>query len=119
MNIDLGEGKYATIKEVDELRSGDRDAVEGAIEMRIDPESKEAFMPGNYDGAQRRALALRIVTGWNLEVPLPSRRPDSLDKLTLPQQRALWKGIQPHLDAINASDDDPAAADPDPTVSVS
>ncbi len=116
MEIDLGDGKTAVVKEIDELMSGDGNAVRGAQTVRIDPESGEGYVPGSNNDLMHAALLRRIITGWNLQWPLPSKRPDSLEKLTLTQQKLLYQGIAGHLKAIReAEQDDPSAEDTDPT----
>lgn len=100
MRIDLGNGQFADVKEVSELRDGDKDAVSGSYRVAVDPETNEITVPGNRGTLMRRALLCRIITGWNLQFPLPSKRPDSLDKLTFEQSRALRKGTDEHFKLI-------------------
>jgi len=115
VRIELGGGQFADVKEVDELRSGDRHAANAAFTLRIDPETKQAILPGDMDDNMRRALLCRIITAWNLQWPLPSRRPDSLDKLTLEQEDALYKGIEEHFKVIKGQDEDPSEEGTVPT----
>lgn len=121
IEVDLGDGKYAVIKEIDELRSGDTKKVNESFSLRTDPESGEVIIPGDMDDSMWRALARNIVTDWNLEAAIPSKRPDSLDKLTLSQEDKLREALQPHLRAIKRVKEDKANGrdEPDPTDSPS
>jgi hypothetical protein len=117
VEIDLGDGKTVTVKEIDELTSGDGNAVRAAQTVYINPETEEPYVPGSQNDRMHSALLRRIITGWNLQWPLPSKRPESLDKLTLKQQKLLYAGVKGHFVAIHeAEQDDPAERDTDPTV---
>lgn len=116
MDIEIGDGKVVTVREIDELTSGDGNAVRAAQVVQYDQATGEAFIPGSQNDRMHTALLKRIITGWNLQWPLPYKRPDSLDKLTLMQQKLLYAGVKGHLAAIaEAEQDDPAEKDSDPT----
>ena len=107
-------GQYIEVKDVSELRSGDRRAVKAAVPVRMDPETREMSYPGDYNERQKNALAARIITGWNLQWPIPKGDPAILDELTTGQLDALYTGIAEHVDAMN-DQADPSAKDTDPT----
>ena len=116
MDIEIGDGKTVTVREIDELTSGDGNAVRAATVVKFDQETGEGYIPGSQNDRMHAALLKRIIVSWNLQWPVPSRRPDSLDKLTLKQQKLLYKGVEGHLKAIReAEQDDPAAEGTDPT----
>jgi hypothetical protein len=116
VDIDLGDGKTVTVKEIDELTSGDGNAVRAAQTVYINPETEEPYVPGSQNDRMHTALLRRIITSWNLQWPLPHKRPDSLDKLTLKQQKLLYDGVKGHFAAIReAEQDDPTEKDSDPT----
>ncbi len=112
MRIELGNGQYADVLEVDDLRDGHRTKVNAAIQLRVDPDTKQVIIPGDMDDAMRRALYGEIITGWNLNYPVPGKRPDSLDHLTFDQADALRKGTEKHFKAVRGTEDEENA---DPT----
>lgn len=109
--IELGNGQFADVREVDELRSGDRDAFNGAVKIAIDPDTSTALLPGNYRRLREKALAARVIEGWNLQHVIPSKRADSLDKLTFEQEDKLYAGLAEHIRAV-APDEDKDRPDP-------
>lgn len=115
IEIDLGDGHHAVVKEVDELLSGDQDAVMAAMAVRHDPETGETIVPGDWATKMRKALARRIIVSWTLQHPKPSVRPDSLDKLTLKQKKLLYDGIEPQFKAITEDEASPEDEGSDPT----
>lgn len=115
MRIDLGNSQWADVKDVDDLRAGDRRAVNKQITLRVDQETHEVGIPGDMDDNMRNALLARIITGWNLQWPVPNGRTEILDKLTMTQIDALYKGVQEHFDVIRGKDEDPAEKGSDPT----
>lgn len=116
MDIEIGDGKVVTVREIDELTSGDGNAVRAAQVVKFDADTEEPYIPGSQNDRMHAALLKRIITGWNLQWPLPSKRPDSLDKLTLTQQKLLYAGVKGHLAAIReAEQDDPTQEGTDPT----
>lgn len=108
-------GQYIEVKDVSELSSGDRRAVSAATPLTIDPETQQATLPGDYNDRMHNALAARIITGWNLQWPLPKGDPRVLDNLTMAQADALFDGIEPHVQAINESRANPRERGSDPT----
>jgi hypothetical protein len=115
VEIEIGDGKVVQVKEIDELTSGDGNAVRAATMVRIDTETGEGYVPGSQNDRMHAALLARIITGWNLQHALPSRRPDSLEKLTLNQQKLLYKGVEGHIKAIREAERDASGEDEDPT----
>lgn len=107
-------GFYIDVKEVHELRSGDRRAAQSAITFTIDPETGSRTLHGDWQTRAKRALAARIITGWNLNFAIPKGDPAVIDKLTMAQEDALYKGIAEHVDAMD-DEPDPTAEDTDPT----
>jgi hypothetical protein len=115
VDIDLEDGKTVTVKEIEELSSGDANAVRAAQVVKIDPKTEEAYIPGSQGDRMHAALLTRIITAWNLQWPLPHKRKDSLEKLTLKQQRLLYQGVKGHLAAIKEAEQDPSEEGTDPT----
>lgn len=114
MRIDLGDGNWAELRELDELRRADQKAVLRSTEMEIDPAEGKAYVNGAADQDQVDALMERIITNWSLPLPLPSKDRHSLGKLTMAQGDALDEAAAPYLDAINQKVD-PAKKGTDPT----
>lgn len=116
MRIELGDGFWADVREIDDLRDADRVAVNGSWSYGVDPDTETPTIPGDADDKMRQTLARRIITAWNLQPPVPSKRPASLGELTLGQARKLYLGIQRHLEVIKGLDDnDPSVPGSDPT----
>lgn len=113
MEIDIGDGKTVSVKEIDELTSGDANAVRAATTVWIDPDSGQGYVPGSQSDRMHTALLCRIITGWNLQWPsAKSKLPDSLEKLTLKQQKLLYKGVDGHIKAIREAEGDESGEDP-------
>lgn len=109
-------GQYIEVKDVGDLNKGDRQAANAAVKLELDPETGHMLMPGDYNERMNSALAARIITGWNLQWPLPKGDPRVLDNLTMAQADALFEGIKDHVEAINAARVDPREKGTDPTV---
>jgi hypothetical protein len=110
--------QWVDVKDVTELRAGDRRAVNAATEVRIGAD-KAATLPGDSDDNMRYALLGRIIVGWNLQWPIPSQSkngPVILDNLTFGQLDALYAGIQEHMQVVTGQNKTPADKDSDPTV---
>jgi hypothetical protein len=113
--IELPEGgQYIEVKDVSELNHGDERAVKGAVSVEINTKTGRSVMPGDYQEAMQDTLAARIITGWNLQWPLPKGDPAVLENLTRRQIKALYDGIEDHVNAINEVID-LADKDSDPT----
>lgn len=113
--MELGGSDWADLKEVGELRRGDRRAVNEMISF----ETSKAGGPlirASLDDDMRSAVLQRVVENWSLPLPLPGKAPASLDLLTIEQDDALSEAVQPHLDAIRGRSA-PVKENEDPTVS--
>jgi hypothetical protein len=99
MQVTLDADHWAEIKEVADLRRGDRRAVNAAIVFEGDPETNRPIIRASLDDDMANALLPLVVLNWSLPLPLPAKDVKSLDKLTLQQDDNLRKAIQPHIDA--------------------
>lgn len=99
INLTPDGGQWADVKDVSDLKAGDRRVVRAAVGFRINPETKEVEWPGDYSDRTKAALASRVIVNWNLQYPVPNGDVTVLDELTMPQYDALMKGIQPLIDA--------------------
>lgn len=118
MRVDLGNGQYADVKDIADLRAGDRRAVNSATEVRLEGDGKDrkAILPGDSDDNMRYALLARIITEWNLQWPVPALSgPAVLDNLTFDQLDALYKAVQPHMQLITGQTPTPSDKGTDPT----
>lgn len=106
IRIELGDGKWADVKDVSELRDGHRVAVKASYKLEVEPGTNKVTVPGNRDDLMRRALLGLIITAWNLQYPLPSRSPGSLDELTFAQAKALRKGTEEHFKLVTADENE-------------
>lgn len=113
MRVELPDGQWAEVAEVDELRSGDRKAVLRATNVEIH-DGGVAFVGGAQDDDARDACLARVVRNWSFELPLPGADPESLDKLPIKQALALGEAIKPHMDLI-FNRVDPSKRGTDPT----
>ena len=116
MRIDLPDGDWADVRELDELRDGDRKALNKAVSLTLtsDEGDNTGHLPGSYEDDMMDALLARVVTNWSLRMPLPSRLRKVLDDLTLGQAKALRDGVKPHYDLLMERVD-PNAHGTDPT----
>lgn len=103
MRVDLGNGDWADIKDVSELRRPDRRAVNDTIVVEADASGRR-ILKASMDDDMTAEVLKRVVTGWSLQLPPPSQDPSSLDKLTLEQDDALSEAVEPHIAAIRGRD---------------
>lgn len=124
MRVDLGNGQYADLKDLSELKAGDRRAVNAATEVRLegDGADRKAILPGDMDDNMRYALLARIITAWNLQWPIPSASvngPVVLDNLTFEQLDALYTAVKPYMALITGQAPTPSDKGSDPTPALS
>lgn len=112
--IDLPDGDTAEVKDLDDLRDGDRKALNKVISVSFDAETEAGQLAGSYEDDQFDALLARVVLNWSLPLPLPSRDKRVLDKLTLAQAKALRAGVTPHYNLL-MDKVDPTEHGTDPT----
>ena len=111
MRVDLGDGQWAELKEVDQLRRSDQKAALRAMNLTIDPETKTVIQSGANDLDMADALLERVITSWSFPNAINKQ---SLGQLSLEQGDKLQEAVKPHLDLI-AQKVDPAKKDTDPT----
>src|SRR5262245_45116031 len=100
MRLELSDGNWVEVREVDDLRDADRQAVNRAVQILVEPDGRW-LMPGGYQDDRRKVLYARIITNWSFpEVP-PSKDSRSIGKLTLGQARELREATQPWLEALD------------------
>ena len=104
IEIDTEAGQWAEVKDVAELNAGDRRAVKAASPLRVDPDTGELSIPGDFQERSKNILAARVLTNWSLPHPLPKGDPAILDRLTMKQLDAIYAGITRHIEAINEAD---------------
>jgi hypothetical protein len=113
MRVELPEGQWAEVSEVSDLRDGDRKAVNRSFTLSADADGLPKI-PGDTDDKMTDALLVRICHNWSLPFPPPDQDTTSLDKLTIPQGKALREGIAEHL-ALVKDEVNPSKPDTDPT----
>ena len=111
MRVELGDGQWAELKEVDQLRRSDQKAALRAMNLTIDPETKTVIQNGVNDLDMADALLERIITSWSFPNAINKQ---SLGQLSLEQGDKLQEAVKPHLDLI-AQKVDPGKKDTDPT----
>lgn len=94
------QGNTADIKDVSELRRGDRRAVNQAIVIEVDPNTNGPIIRGSNDDDMATAVLRHVVLNWTLPLVLPAKDASVLDKLTLEQDDNLRAAIESHIDAI-------------------
>jgi hypothetical protein len=114
MRVMLDADNWAEIKEVTDLRRGERRAVNAAIVFEGDAKSGNPIIHASLDDDMVNALAPFVVIEWSLPLPLPAKDISALDKLTLEQDDSLRKALQPHIDACQGKGT-PVKAHEDPT----
>lgn len=93
--------KYIEVKDVGDMSSGDVRAAKGSVSVEVDPATGHQIIPGDYNERMHAGLAARIITGWNLQWPLPKGNPAVLDELTPAQFKALEDGLEEHVEFVN------------------
>lgn len=110
------EGEDAAWVEIsgpDELRNGDRKAVNKATSIHLD-ENGQPVIPGSLYDDRRDALLRRIILSWSFPSSVPSVDPEALDRLTIEQGDALNEAVKPHMKLIDG-DENPSKRGTDPT----
>jgi hypothetical protein len=116
IELDPETGQFCEVREVGELKHGDFKAVKAAVSVEINTKSGNSVLPGDYNERMNDVLAARIITSWNLLLPLPKGDPSVLEQLTEKQIQNLYDGIKEHVDAVNAArSTDPNEKGTDPT----
>jgi hypothetical protein len=114
-------GKYAILKSTDELNAGDRRAVRGAVSVKIETEGEgenakvRRVLPGDYDDQMQNALLARIVTDWNLDLPVPKGDVSVFDRMDIDMLDRLYEAVTEHVAFLNKGVPDPTKRDSDPT----
>lgn len=104
MRVDLPDGQWAELLAPEDLRAGDLKAYRALV-----PADDSPFTVGLLD-RMKDLLLCRVIVNWSLDVPLPRDLPGtaeeagSLDRITIPQYKALLDAVEPHIDLINAED---------------
>lgn len=113
MRVELPDG-WAELRDPETLTRGDQKAVLKASKLEIDPEAGVARVDGSNDEDMQDAMLARVITSWSFPLPLPSKVPGSLNKLSIAQGKALGEAVKPHLELITTKVD-PGKRDTDPT----
>ena len=100
MRVPIDDKNWAEILPVEELTRLHRRAVDEFLVSEYDPATGRLLVRASTDDAMAAMLLNLICTDWSLPYHNPSMDPASLDKLSLAQDEALRKAIQPHIDAI-------------------
>lgn len=116
MNVDLGDGQWADLAEMSELRKAHRNAVNRATRIDFDPKTSQPVVNAGMEDSRADALSVLLIKNWSLQLPLPSEDPDSLGKLTLAQADSLFKAVKPYLDLVDGKVQ-PGKPGTDPTTS--
>lgn len=107
MRVELSDGEWADIRPVEDLRDGDRKAVNRSIRVEVDDDGR-GFLPGDANDRKRDALLARLIDNWSFAttkgLPLPSADPASLDKLSIRHARELHRATKEHMDLIEETD---------------
>lgn len=110
MRIELPGDQWADVKDVADLREGDRKAARRVLDIPIDDAGNAVINTGMtdlmYEGVYRQ-----VVLAWSFEGrPIPAELPGSLDTLTIQQARGLKKACAEHYELIwGDGDEDPTA----------
>ena len=113
-------GKYAILKGTEELNAGDRRAIRGAVPVRLatdplDPNALVQVLPGDYDDQMKNALLSRIITDWNIDLPIPKGDASILDRMDIDMQDKLYEAVSEHVKYLNKKVVNPTKPDTDPT----
>lgn len=120
MRVDLPDGNWVEMRDVDELRTGDKLAVKRAMKIPVRTKSDDSVtgavasatdavmnMSGAFTDEMRVAMLGRIVTAWSYEGwPIPGQALSAeaaIEQLPIKAYDALCDAIKPHMDAIDYS----------------
>lgn len=113
MRKELSDGHWVELREVDDLREGDRMAMNRAVMITLDAEGRQS-LPGNHLDDMRTALYKRIIVNWSFPLALPAKDSRVLAQLTLKQGRELREATDEHMKLL-AIEVNPEKPDTDPT----
>lgn len=105
---------WVELREVDDLRDGDRKRINAAITLTIDPDGNRN-LKGTYQDDMRTAMYRLIITNWSFPEPLPSKTVKGLDNLTLKQGRELREMTKEYFEALAEDTVDLEDEESDPT----
>jgi len=117
VHVPLGGDDWAKIKDVSDLRAGDRREVNKKIIIEATPDGRPIIRQSMEDDMVS-AILEHVVLNWSLQMPLPAvdpyrpasadgkvpENPGSLSKLTLGQDNALLEAVKPHYLALTGQD---------------
>lgn len=106
----MGGNDWAEVTPVEQLTRFDRKAVNAVIVF--EQNGGKPVVRASMDDDMAEAIIERVVTDWSLPFPVPGQdphrpavgdtpeNPGSINKLSLEQDDALRKAVQPHIKAI-------------------
>jgi hypothetical protein len=106
VKVDLPDGNWIEMRDVDDLRTGDKLAVRRAMKI---PRSQDGTtdVTAAFTDEMRIAMLGRIVTNWSYEGwPIPSlalSAESAIEQLPIEVYDKLCDEIKPHMDAIDYS----------------
>lgn len=98
--VDVTLPSNATVTLRDKLTAKDKFRVQAAIKLSLDTATGLQESSGSIVNDMRNALLVGIITGWTLDLPLPSAQASSLDDLDIDDYNALAEAVEPLLDKV-------------------
>lgn len=100
--IDLPNGNWAEIRGVDEMKGGDKVAVQRAIVFRTAEDGQNPEFTAAAGEDMQIALLCRIITDWSLD-PKPPVTREMIEDLPVTSYNALCDAIQDHIEVIRTA----------------
>lgn len=96
MRVELPDGNWAEIKDVDDLTGADEAAVKGAVRFAAVAGKKNATVDAFASASAEMELMMlaRVITSWSLPVPVNA---SNIRNLKRSQLRPLRDAIKPHM----------------------
>lgn len=101
MHVDLPDGGWAEIRGIDELKGGDKVAVQRVLRFVPDAEGGIGEVSAGLSEDMQQALLCRVITSWSLELPLPPTAA-VLEDLPVAVYSALCEAVEDHFRVLQA-----------------
>lgn len=99
MRVELPGDGWAEIRGLDELKGGDKVAIQRAIVFTPNEDGSPSQMSAGMVEDMQMALLCRVITSWSLDVPLPPT-PESLADLPLAVYNKLCEATTDHMEVM-------------------
>lgn len=102
MRVELPGDNWAEIRPVEELKAGDKIAVERVVTFMQPADGGPVPMHAGIAEDMQMAMLSRVITAWSLQPP-PPVTPEILSDLPIDVYNTLCEAIEDHMEVIRVS----------------